>query len=150
MPQLFGRALANVPSYSNWNFSSWVPNHVVVFLGANDYSTPGGPSYGNFSTAYNGLLDAIEEAYVKHNPSLSIIAVCGPFSSFCFNGGGGGPSYVERIVTARGDSRVKFVSLNGTLPNPSYPGPYTGCDGHPNVEGQKLMADALRGGMRMN
>jgi len=141
MPQLFPQAIANDPN-STWDFSLFVPTVVVVFLGANDYSTPPAPSYASFSAGYNVLLNSIEAAYVSHNPNLRIVCTCGPFDVFCYNGGQG-PSYVERIVAARNDSRVSFVSLDGVLPNPSYPGPYTGCDGHPNVKGAALMAQSL-------
>jgi lysophospholipase L1-like esterase len=143
MPQLQGLAVANEPG-TTWHVGpATVPDVVVVLLGANDYSTPPAPSFASFQAGYNALLDAIEGAYAKLNPHMRIVCSCGPFSDFCYNGGAG-LSYVQRIVEARADKRVSFVSLNNSLPDPSYPGPYTGCDGHPNQKGAIFMAQLLR------
>jgi len=138
MPNLFPLTLANDPT-DKWDFTKFSPVVVVLFLGANDYSTPPAPSYQDFSDAYNKLIDEVESSF----PRLThIVVTCGPFKDFCWNNGSG-PSYQQRIVTQRKDSIVTFVSLNGTIPDVTYPGPFTGCDGHPNAIGSKLMSDAL-------
>ena len=107
---------------------------MVVFLGANDFSVPPQPSYDAFSDGYNALLDHIEAVY---GSSVSIIATCGPFSDFCYD------DFQQRVVAARKDSRVSFFTLNGSIPNESNPGPFIGCDGHPDAQGAALMAKQL-------
>ncbi len=101
------------------------------------------PLCPDFAAGLNSLLDAIEGAYggPAHNTTgvlpLAIIVTCGPFDFCCFN------STQEAVVTARGDPAVTFVSMDGVLPNTADPGPYIGCDGHPDSEGDVFMTKAL-------
>jgi lysophospholipase L1-like esterase len=134
MPELFPRTLAN-DARSSWDFRGmFIPDVVILLLGANDFSTPPQPPFSSFSKALDVLLDFIELQY----PSLShIVVACGPFDFCCYQ------DYQQKTVQARNDSRVHFYSLEKSLPDPSYPGPFTGCDAHPNVLGSKAMASKL-------
>jgi hypothetical protein len=146
MPELWQRTLANNPTPA-WDFRAWVPDTVVVLLGANDFSTPPQPSFDDFSAGLNGLLDMVERVYAPAAgrdgavaaTAPRVVVSCGPFPAFCFQ------DYQQRVVAGRAgnDSHVTFVSVSGVLPNSSVPGPYIGCDGHPTVLGDSYMAAAL-------
>ncbi len=182
MPQLWEQTLANDAS-TKWNFSSWVPDTVVVHLGANDLSQPPAPPFEEFekvrssdklpssvwslccrcaccrpfwarlmmnenvfadvslcaSQAFNALLDRIIAVYVPpvNAPSLLIVVTCGPFKIYCRD------HYQRRVILRRDDGNVSFVPMEGSLPDESNPGPYTGCGDHPNALGDSYMADAI-------
>jgi lysophospholipase L1-like esterase len=133
MQQLWPLTIANDLS-STANFSLFQPDVVVVVLGANDFSTPPQPAFETFQTGFNAILDRIESSY----PHLRrIIVSCGADAIFCFN------DYQERVVSARNDPKVSFVSMKNCWPDMNYPSKYTGCDGHPSVLGASYMAAIL-------
>jgi hypothetical protein len=111
-----------------------IPQVVVVFLGANDFSIPPQPSYARFSDGLNALLDRMETV---NGPSVSIVVTCGPIENYCYE------DTQQRVVVARGDPRVSFVSLLNSIPDVAYLGPFMGCNGHPNDEGAVFMAETL-------
>lgn len=134
VPQMFPFAVANdYPTGNLWNFAAFVPDVFVSLLGCNDFSMNPEPSFANFSNAYNNFLDVIESVY----PSLRhIVVLCGPFDLCCYG------NYQQRLLSARNDPRVTFLSINGTI-NPAYPGPDTGCAAHPNLQGANKMANPV-------
>jgi len=123
-PIYFPRTLAN-DNLSNWNFSSWIPDAVVINLGTNDYSTPPQPPQNVFEEGYKKFIASIQVAYAS-TQQLPIFLVCGPLI--------GNPccSYVQNVATELG---LYYIDLQNIL---TYPEDY-GCAGHPNVIGHQKM-----------
>ncbi len=133
MQQLWPLTIANDLS-SAANFSLFQPDVVVVVLGANDLSTAPQPAFADFQVGFNNILDGIEAAY----PNVQRIVVsCGPSPQFCFE------DYQERVVAARLDQKVTFVSMKNCWPDMNYPSKFMGCDGHPSVLGASYMANII-------
>eukprot|EP01100_Stratorugosa_tubuloviscum_P012051 TRINITY_DN5543_c0_g3_i2.p1 TRINITY_DN5543_c0_g3~~TRINITY_DN5543_c0_g3_i2.p1 ORF type:complete len:403 (-),score=164.65 TRINITY_DN5543_c0_g3_i2:104-1279(-) len=129
MPIYFNRTLANDPN-SIWNFSSWVPDAVVINLGTNDFTTQPNPSQQLFQDGYTNMLEQIRGAYGK---SILIYAVCGPaINDPCC-------MYIQQVVKQQSSMgyRVVYIDMQNILTNNDY-----GCDGHPNVQGQQKMSNA--------
>ena len=133
MPVLYERTLADIPS-STWDFSSWTADVVVVNLGTNDFmmGDPGQP----FIDAYAALIKQIR----GHYPQAYIL--CGVGSMLSGNGLIQCASHVKSVVSAAnagGDARVSYVDLgvqDGIVDG-------YGCDYHPSVKTDQLMADKL-------
>jgi lysophospholipase L1-like esterase len=134
MPTYYDRTLPERPN-SQWRFSDWQPQAVVINLGTNDLSTATDPSRQEFEQAYDALLQHIRGVY----PEALILATVGPLLS-------GADlttarTYIDELVQARnqaGDARVKSFQLAPTSAADGY-----GCDWHPSLRTHQVMADTL-------
>lgn len=135
LPVYYNRTLATIRDYI-WDFkaSSFQPDIVVITLGGNDFSTAPQPLYEEYAQGYHRLLDHVQR--VNSPRKVTIFAVCGPLSHNCYG------NFTQRVVQDRSDPLVHFVNLFGVF-DPVDPGPHMGCAGHPNVEGNYLMAKRL-------
>jgi len=132
MPIFIPRTSGNDANYQ-WDWSTWIPDGVVINLGTNDYSTQPAPDQTTFSNGYYNLIDLIRKEY---KTTTRIFAVCGPLI--------GDPccSYIKTIVQNRtnsGDQYFYYVDMENIL---SFPSDY-GCDYHPNTSGHQKMANVL-------
>lgn len=126
VPYFYDRTVANNPKLT-WNFTSYVPDIVVINLGTNDFSVAAGkPSEAQFSKGYNAFLDR-----VKHNYGSKV-------KIFCMSGPVKIP-YTPQIVAARKDSTIKFADVQNVLTKTTD----WGCDGHPSVQGATKMGTIL-------
>merc|ERR1712107_722034 len=73
MPDVWNRTVATDGSLA-WNFSSWVPDALVVNLGTNDWTDGATPA---FVTAYEELVQLASSVY---GPGLNVFLACGPMS----------------------------------------------------------------------
>jgi len=132
MPILYGRTLPDLAS-STWNFASWIPDAVVIYLGNNDFGQgdPGRP----YVTAYNTFIARVRANY----KNALIICAIGPNLT--------DPklseerTYVQGIVSAEngaGDPNVVFLEM----PQPTK-AEGTGCGGHPLAATHARMGAAL-------
>jgi lysophospholipase L1-like esterase len=132
MPILYGRTLPDQTT-DTWNFASWIPDAVVIYLGNNDFGKgdPGQP----YVTTYNTFLARVRKNY----PNALIICTIGPNLT--------DPSlseertYVQGIVAAQnaaGDKNVDFLEM----PQPTA-AEGTGCGGHPLAVTHARMGAAL-------
>jgi lysophospholipase L1-like esterase len=133
MPMMYGRILPDTQTTDTWDFTSWIPDAVVIYLGNNDFGKgdPGQP----YVTTYNAFIKRIRTNY----PNALIVCTIGPNLS--------GTNltqertYVQGIVTAAvaaGDKNVDFLEM----PQPTA-AEGTGCGGHPLAATHKRMGDAL-------
>jgi len=77
MPELWRRTLASNP-IDDWDFSSWVPNAVVINLGTNDHGHPGDQPYTD--TYYEFGLNVTR----RYGKNVSLFLACGPMTtSYC-------------------------------------------------------------------
>eukprot|EP01120_Amphizonella_sp_Union-15-10_P011252 TRINITY_DN4723_c0_g1_i1.p1 TRINITY_DN4723_c0_g1~~TRINITY_DN4723_c0_g1_i1.p1 ORF type:complete len:345 (+),score=53.77 TRINITY_DN4723_c0_g1_i1:55-1089(+) len=110
---------------TNWQYSKWVPQVVIINLGTNDYSTEPYPPEDIFVRGYLNFINLLRSVY---NPVPKFFLVCGPME--------GNPScgYVKNAAL---QSRETYVDLMGIL---QFPEDY-GCDYHPSVGGHQKMAN---------
>ena len=130
MRDLYGRTLAGDEN-SQWDFSKWAPEAVVVYLGTNDHNGGAMPP-GAFAEAYADLLSTVQ----GHYPAASFFCVAGPLL------GDLGTQDVEDGIAAWGHE-CTLVSFD-------YPqqGQGSGCNGHPSeaadVTYGAVLADAIQ------
>lgn len=144
MPQMYGRTIADEPQPA-WDFSSWIPQVVVINLGTNDFSTdvPGDAQFREpFTSAYAGLVDTVRENY----PEAFIFCTIGPMLSDSYPEGAEALSrardYIGHVVedrTSGGDDRVRLLEF----PPQDGAANGLGCDYHPSVKTNQLMAEQL-------
>lgn len=128
MPSFYGRTLMTRADLL-WDFQAWVPDSVVIKLGANDHSTQPEPAESVFIQGIHDLIAQVNTAY----GSLPIFLVADSSLS----------QLVARMQSAAteqhsmGNSQVHFVQLSHP------PQSQLGCDYHPLVVGHQAMANEL-------
>ena len=129
MPVLYERTLPSQAG-SQWDFTQWIPDVVVIDLGTNDFSKgdPGAP----YVAAYLDFVVKLRGRY----PQAHVFCAIGPMeNSSAFK------TAVQTIVSTRntaGDPLVhflEFVNQDGSL---GY-----GCDWHPSLATHRQMAGTL-------
>ncbi len=132
MPSLYNR-ICCYDSTLDWDYSSWVPQVVVINLGTNDYSTKPYPDKTVFEDGYIKLIDKVQSQY----SDVSIFCICGPMINqlYC--------SYVTEVVNqyqhSYTNNKVYFVEVNsGILTSSDW-----GSNWHPNASGQQKTADII-------
>lgn len=144
MPEMYGRTIADEPQPA-WDFSSWVPQVVVINLGTNDFS-PNVPADAQFrepfTNAYAGLVDTVRKNY----PDAFIFCTIGPMLGDEYPEGAEAltraRAYVGQVVEDRnedGDDRVRFLEF----PPQDGAANGLGCDYHPSVKTNQMMAQQL-------
>ena len=133
MPALYDRTCC-FDSSLKWNFSSWVPQVVVINLGTNDYSTHPYPDSSVFEAGYGKLIDQVRSLY----PGVTIFCVSGPMIGDPCTG------YVREVVERQRkmegrDKDVYFIEIPRDIMNDHD----WGCEMHPNVYGAMKMADVV-------
>ncbi|CAN95885.1 hypothetical endo-1,4-beta-glucanase [Sorangium cellulosum So ce56] len=149
MPEIYGRTIADEEQPA-WDFSSWVPQVVVINLGTNDFSinVPGDAQFrGPFTEAYAGLVETVRTNY----PEAFIFCTIGPMLSDSYPEGAEALSrardYIGQVVedrTADGDDRVRFLEF----PPHAKDTDGLGCDWHPSAKKNRDMAQQLAEAIR--
>lgn len=131
---------------SEWDFTSWVPDAVVLLIGPNDYAIGDDPDTREFINAYKELMEDVVDAYKASNPlKPKIIHVCG--------GSGNGFDPCEAIKTAndefnegRADGFEGFYTsiTKLTWDKINNDKKYQGCFTHYNHEGHAQLAEEIR------
>jgi lysophospholipase L1-like esterase len=132
MPDLYGLTLPDQAT-TKWNFASWIPDAVVIYLGNNDFGQgdPGQP----YVTTYNTFIARVRMNY----PKALIVCTIGP--NLMDPKLSEERTYVQGIVstaTAAGDMNVVFLEM----PQPTA-AEGTGCGGHPLAVTHARMGAAL-------
>jgi len=121
MPEIWTRTLAtaNTGGSNSWDFSSWVPDALVVNLGTNDGGSGATPE---FVEAYKKL---VLQAHQEYGDGLDVFLACGPMSeTYC-------DSVQQTLVNATAMGvKAHFLDhrgfLNGTFG--------ASCCGHPGAQ----------------
>ena len=138
MPSLYDRICFS-DSIKKWNYSSWIPQAVVINLGTNDFSTQPFPDKAVFQEAYQRLIHRVRALY----PGVTIFCVCGPMiGEPCW-------SYIQEVVEweqkRKRDKDVFFVGIDrNVLADTDW-----GCDMHPNIFGMSKMTGILASAMKL-
>jgi lysophospholipase L1-like esterase len=134
MPVVYPRTLSK-SSTPVWEFTSWVPQVVVVNLGTNDFGT-GTPMRADFVKAYKDFIATLR----SHYPVAEIFCAVGPMM--------GGTSlttvtdYIQvdvvQALASAGDTKIHFIAFPKQDPANGL-----GADSHPSLKTHQLMADQL-------
>ena len=128
VPTFYNRTLAT-RSDLLWNFTTWVPDAVVIKLGTNDHSTDPIPSSETFIQGIHDLIRQVNNAYGQ----LPLFLLADSSSNLV----------MERLQRATqeqvnmGNIQVHFVQVEHP------PQSQLGCDWHPKVEAHEAMAAQL-------
>lgn len=121
---------------SYFEFSTWVPDIVVVNLGTNDFAHEL-PDSAGFVDAYTGLLGQV----LKHYPQSKIICLVGPMMSDQWPPGimakKHAISYIKKAIELQASDHIYFLELS---PQGKFG---FGCDYHPNVKQHEFNASEL-------
>lgn len=132
MPSLYNRTLC-ADSLPVWDFTSWIPQVVVINLGTNDFSTQPHPDQSVFQDAYAQLISTVQ----AHYAGVTVFCVCGPMIGEPCAG------YIEEVVDQcqqnNADTDVYFIETGTNLLTMED----RGSDWHPNVQGQQKTADVV-------
>jgi len=132
MPSLYNRTCC-ADSTPVWDYASWIPQVVVINLGTNDFSTKPHPDKLVFQEAYTQLISRVQFQY----PGVTIFCVCGPMIGEPCAG------YIEEVVNQcqenNANRQVYYIAISTSLMTSSD----RGSDWHPNVQGQKKIADVM-------
>ena len=125
MPEIYQRTLATVAG-SRWDFSSWVPDAVIINLGTNDHlPAEPAPVDEEFVAAYVKMVETAAARYGKDRTHFFL--ACGPMSeAYCDE-----VITVLRNVTAMG-IQASFLDQRGLIKD--------ACCGHPSVSDDMRMA----------
>jgi len=132
LPSLYDR-ICCADSSPIWDFTSWIPQVVVINLGTNDFSTQPHPSKPVFQEAYTQLINRIQSQY----PAATIFCVCGPMI--------GEPcaSYIEEVVEQcqqiNANKEVYYIPISTSLLTMAD----RGSDWHPNIQGQQKITNVI-------
>jgi len=130
MPSYYDRTVKSIES-TNWDFSKWIPDAVVINLGTNDYSTQPQAEHDTYVQRYRELIARIR----GHYPGVPVFCMGQPLFA----------SNVKDVVdqeNASGDKNVYLVNYTNNAAN-GY-----GCSGHPSLKTHQEIADALVKAMR--
>jgi lysophospholipase L1-like esterase len=131
IPTLYDRVLAGRP-LPLWDFTSWVPDAVIINLGTNDFG-PGDPGPG-FGEAYRAFVRQVR----GHYPRALILCTFGPVMSR--DQVDRARAYLAPTLEQAGIDVLEFPRQDGSI---GY-----GSDWHPSAETHRRMADQLTAELR--
>ena len=145
MPMLFPRALPTDPN-STWDFSSFVPDVVVVMMGGNDFAVgqpvdEGPATLAQFTDGYDAFVVTVRQRY----PAAHVFLVTSPSvtdeqppNRFSRTNVMAGIDGVVQRRNSAGDAKVYSAT-----PPVATPAELTGCEGHGSPEFHERVANDL-------
>lgn len=133
MPQYFLQTLGQGQYTSDWDFSRFVPDALVINLGTNDMGNYNGTQawVDEFEAAYEGfVLTATRDLYKQ--PAMPVLLVQGPFNS-------------SVLWTALNDivGSLQAQGVNAHYVSAVVDGTPDGCSGHPGTTMLPQMAATM-------
>lgn len=136
-PELYDRTLTFDPG-SQWNFSSFTPDAIVINLATNDFARSN-PDETGWTDAYVAFIQRLR----KHSPKAPIYCAIGTMM------GDFGPNqpltalrrYLDKVIAgckAAGDEKVQIIDFGIQDPANGY-----GAGWHPSKKTQELMGEQL-------
>ena len=134
LPVYYDRTLPNRAA-SQWDFSTWQPDAVVINLGTNDFGTAEDPTPAEFEDAYRAFLERVRGNYADAWILCTIAPmVSGNMLTLT-------REYIANAVARRneaGDNKVKAIEMSPMNAADGY-----GCDWHPSLTTHHEMATEL-------
>ena len=130
MPQIYNRLDPNDPE-SEWGFSQWTPDIVVVNLFQNDSWLIKNHQPETMITAYTDFIRTLR----THYPDVEIICALGNMD--ITRSGSPWPGYVKTAVSRMNQPPFSDAKIHSLI------FPFKNTGGHPTVSEQKAMADLL-------
>jgi len=132
--------------YVPWNYSAWVPDAVVVLIGANDESKLDAPRKSDFKTNYLNMLKTVATNYANAFLPPQIIHVCG--------GSGNGLDPCDDIQQTNKEFNQWSSTIKGhytSIDTDNWhkinandgKSAFNGCDGHYNAKGHSVLANDI-------
>jgi len=135
MPQVYTNTYLFTDSTKKWDFNQFTPDIVSIALGTNDLSDGDGKKYrapfsvDSFSMAYIKFANTLYEKY----PNVKLTFLTSPMLS------GQKDSLLnislQKVKDHFRDKKIEIFRISGITPH--------GCDYHPLISEQKMMADTL-------
>ncbi|MBU2492723.1 MAG: hypothetical protein KJ571_08885 [Bacteroidetes bacterium] len=123
----------NIFDTTKWDFSNWIPDAVIIRIGNNDFWSKPYPTRSQFEKAYKEFILMLRMKYANTNLfCLSGAEEQDPDSEYINN-------VVDDLRINNRDKNIHFVKLDVKLNRPDD----FGCQYHPNINGQKKIADFL-------
>lgn len=106
LPAYFNRAISSEPN--SWSFQ-WIPDAVILYLGANDYyGTANHPSSDQFTQRY---LQFLQQVLTSYKGQTTIVAVCGGYDEYdqvpC--------PYIQKAVALLNVPNVQYLPIPSDL-----------------------------------
>merc|ERR1711974_502696 len=152
MPAYWGRTLPGDDNPTTvWNFTRWVPDLVVVLLGANDFTYNESPELDVFTARYTDMLRSIFHSYAAVSARIPVVV------TLC--GGGQVPTdcnmkacpYVNASTIAFKSTSRQFAEQLYFVTVPLHvlrDDKYWGCLDHRNTKGKQKFASYIEGPIR--
>eukprot|EP01122_Echinamoeba_exundans_P004432 TRINITY_DN14469_c0_g1_i1.p1 TRINITY_DN14469_c0_g1~~TRINITY_DN14469_c0_g1_i1.p1 ORF type:complete len:362 (-),score=35.71 TRINITY_DN14469_c0_g1_i1:37-1122(-) len=141
MVDLYPRTLGSVDfsSQNAWNYSKFVPDTIIIKLGANDYSTQPNPPDDLFISSFVNFVLKVRQNYVRLNPKQLFVFPCGPTARgpnniLCTN-----VKKVVQILTSDYQINAFYADIMDIL---DFPQDF-GCGYHPSVTGHQKIATKM-------
>jgi lysophospholipase L1-like esterase len=134
MPELYDRTLP-VDSNSQWNFTRWTPDVIIINLATNDFAGKTVPDETGWTNAYTAFIARLRTQF----PQSQIYCATGPMMY--------GPNlatlqdYLTKMIAdihAAGDTKVHLLEFATQDPKNGF-----GADWHPNLKTHEIMAAKL-------
>lgn len=116
-----------------WNFSAYVPDLVIINLGANDYDSPPQASDKDFVQGYSSLISTVRQNYGAQT-KIALMCIVENVIYLCDK---------VKEVSKKFDEDKNVVYLP-VVPLGFNQTTDLGCDLHPSVTGHKKIADVLK------
>lgn len=142
---IYDRIAPNVSGSAKWDFSTWVPDVVVINLGTNDFNAKANPEEAGWVAAYVKFIGEIRARY----PQAPIYLGVGPMLS---NWPGERKprttilGYLEKVVAeanAAGGPMVRLIDFGVQMQHNGI-----GAQWHPSVKTHSIMAEKLAAAFR--
>jgi len=129
MPQYYLQTLGGESYSTDWDFSRWAPDAIIINLGTNDFGHNSGPAWvAQFVATYVAFCQNATKRY--NDPALPFFVAQGPMNdSDALNAAL--TTVIQQINSAGG--KAYYLDMRGP--------PNDGCGGHPGVQGHRQMAD---------
>jgi lysophospholipase L1-like esterase len=128
MPTRYDYIIPTETTLGKWDFAKYQPHVVVINLTSNDFSTHGDPGQP-YIDGYVKFVQHLRSVY----PNAYIICVIEWTSS---PSSAGDVNQVVSTIKTGGDTKIESYDISSYANS-------SGCDGHPNIAGDKTMGDAL-------
>jgi len=110
-----------------WDYSTWIPDIVVINLGTNDFSQELQPSKELFINEYMKFIKLIRKNY----PQAHIFCISGPAQTEPFY------KYISELFEEIYDKAIHLIFMAQLIETEK------ACSGHPNIPAQERMANEL-------